>query len=134
MQRVHVVGRLGSDPEGRVTNSGDAVVNFSLADTERWKDKNSGETKSKTEWFRCKCFGRQAEIIKDYVKKGEYLAVSGKMRTSEWEKDGQKRQAVELVIDNFELISARMDGNSSQSQQATPKSEQATDFDEDIPF
>ena len=136
MQRIHVVGRLGSDPELRQTNGGDAVVNFSLADTERWKDKKSGETKSKTEWFRCKCFGRQAEILAEYVHKGEHLAVSGKMRTSEWEKEGVKRQTVELVIDGFELISVRMDGN-AKPQDSGNRREQSgkqDEFEDDIPF
>ena len=132
MQRIHVVGRVGQDPEMRHTGKGDAVVNFSLADTERWKDKD-GNQQNKTEWFRCKCFGKQAEIINMYVKKGEQLAVSGKMRTSEWEKDGERRKTVELVIDGFELISSRDGGQPSQPP-SKPQSASTPEFDEDVPF
>ena len=138
MHKIHIVGRLGNDPELRHTKGGDAVVNFSMADTERWKDKQSGETNSRTEWFRCKCFGRQAEIIAQYVKKGENLAITGKLRTSEWEKEGVKQYTTEIIVDGFELISVRLDGNqsSSQPQSSGFDSSGGGSFDDssDIPF
>ena len=131
MHRINIVGRLGNDPELRTTGGGDPVVNFSLADTERWKNKSTGETDSRTEWFRCACFGRQAEIIAQYCKKGQNLAVEGKLRTSTYEKDGQTQYKTEVIVSNFELIAPREDATMPPSK---PQSESAPDLAEDIPF
>jgi len=135
MQKVIVFGNVGQDPELRRTNDQTAVVNFSLADTERWKDKQ-GEQQSRTEWFRCKCFGPQAELIAKYVKKGNQLMVIGKMRTSEWEKDGEKRYSTDLAVDNFEFVGSRNDSsNEGYKPPSKPQSESVPAYDEeDIPF
>ena len=93
LNEVRLIGRVGKDPEVRFAQSGTAFANFSLATSEKWTDKNTGEKKELTEWSRCSAFGKLAEIIGEYVKKGSLIYVGGRLRTEEWEdKDGIKRQ------------------------------------------
>lgn len=101
MNRVTIKGFLGRDPETRYMPSGDAVTNFSVATSEKWKDKASGEQKERTEWHRCSSFGRTAEVIAEYFKKGSQILLEGSLHTREYEKDGIKRYSTEIRVDRF---------------------------------
>lgn len=112
VNRVILVGHLGRDPESRFLPSGTAVVNFSVATTETWKD-DAGEKKERTEWSRCSAFGKTAEVITQYCKKGSLLYVEGKLNTRKYEKDGQDHYATEIRVDRVQFLSPRGDGKSA---------------------
>jgi single-strand DNA-binding protein len=123
------VGHLGRDPELKYLASGDAVVNFSLAVTEKWKDKKSGEKKESTLWLDIVAFKHTAEFAGQYLAKGQAVLVSGKLRQREWEtEDGQKRSKVELVTHNIVTL----------GKKAEKKEEKFPDDDKplgnDVPF
>lgn len=124
LNEVRLIGRVGKDPEVRFAQSGTAFANFSLATSEKWTDKNTGEKKELTEWSRCSAFGKLAEIIGEYVKKGSLIYVGGRLRTEEWEdKDGIKRSTTKIIVDQMRLLSARTDdqGERQQSSQGRPQ-------------
>jgi single-strand DNA-binding protein len=99
---VQLIGNLGSDPEIRAMPSGKEVANLSVATSERWKDKASGERKERTEWHRVSVFAPGlVKNIKDLYKKGQRVAVVGKLRTRSWEKDGQTHYSTEIVVEGF---------------------------------
>lgn len=99
---VTLVGRVGQDPEYRKFLNGGEVIEFSMATSETWKDKNSGERKEKTQWHRVKVFNENAiKVVRDYVSKGSMVGVEGALEYSEWEKDGQKHKSAEVVIKPF---------------------------------
>jgi len=98
------VGNLGADPEQRSTGSGTAVTTIRLAVSESWKDKQTGEAQERTEWIRCKAFGRLAEIIGEYARKGRQVYVEGKIRTEKYEKDGVDHFSTDIIIDEFQLL------------------------------
>jgi single-strand DNA-binding protein len=141
LNRVVIVGRLGRDPESRFTNSGDAVTNFSVATTERWKNKD-GEQQEKTEWHRVTMFGKVAEIAAQYLKKGSECLVEGKLQTRKYEKDGQDHYATEIVGHTLQLGAKAhgADGEDPSPQQrarAEPpkgRGKNVDDLEEDIPF
>ena len=110
------IGYMGADPALTYLPDGRGVVNFSIACGERWKDK-AGEVQERTEWIRCVGFGRRAEVISEYFSKGSQIYIEGKMRTREYEKDGVKHWATEIVIDNFEFCGQRSCGNDAKAQQ-----------------
>ena len=99
-----IIGNVGQDPETKFLPSGEAVTNFSIATSESWKDKNSGERKDRTEWHKVVAFGRLAEIISEYAKRGSKLYISGSLRTRQWEKDGQKHYTTEIVAKEMQLL------------------------------
>ncbi len=115
LNKVMLIGHLGRDPEIRYTQQGLAVVNFSLATTEQWTDKNSGERQEKTEWHRIVVFGKQAEICEKYLAKGRQVYIEGRLQTSTYEKDGQTHYATDIVASNFQFLGGRGDapGNTS---------------------
>ena len=104
---VVVVGTAGKDAETKYTGSGSAVTNFTLAVNEYWADKSTGERKERTEWVRCVAFGKLAEIIGQYLKKGGKVYAQGKMVTRSWDKDGQKHYTTEIVADTVQFIGGR---------------------------
>ena len=107
VNRVILIGNLGKDPETRYLPSGDAVANFSIATTEKFKDK-SGTQQEHTEWHRISFFGRQAEIAGEYLKKGSPVYVEGRIRTRKWQdKEGQDRYTTEIVGDRMQLLGSR---------------------------
>lgn len=116
LNKAQVIGRVGGDPEIKYLPSGDAVANFSVATTEKWKDKNSGEQQERTEWHRVNAFGKLAEIIGEYVTKGMLIYVEGRLTTREWEKDGQKHYSTEIKCDNMKMLS-RPDGDENATRQ-----------------
>lgn len=121
---VHLVGRLGRDPEMRTTASGMAIASLSVA-TDRWK-KDEGKV---TDWHRVKAFGRQAESISRYLSKGSEVAVVGRLETSSYDKDGERRYVTEVIADRVAFIGGRSD---RAPQQPAPSG--GYDDSDDIPF
>jgi single-strand DNA-binding protein len=140
VNKVILIGNVGRDPEIRYTSGGDAIANLSVATTERWKDKASGEMQEKTEWHRLSVFGRKAEVIGEYVKKGSSLYVEGRLQTRKWtDKDGNDKYTTEIVVDNFQFIGkapAQDDAPAApaRGQRSSPAQRSVADMDDDIPF
>jgi single-strand DNA-binding protein len=108
VNKVILVGNLGADPETRYLPSGDAVANIRLATTDRYKDKASGEFKELTEWHRVAFFGRLAEIVNEYLKKGSSVYIEGRIRTRKWtDQQGQERYSTEIVADQMQMLGGR---------------------------
>src|SRR6185369_878778 len=107
VNKVILVGNLGRDPETRYMPDGGAVTNVSIATTESWKDKGSGEKQEKTEWHRVAFFGKLAEIAGEYLKKGSQIYVEGRLQTREWEKDGVKRYTTEIIANSMQMLGSR---------------------------
>jgi single-strand DNA-binding protein len=108
VNKVILVGNLGADPEVRYLPSGDAIANIRLATTDRYKDKASGEMKEATEWHRVAFFGRLAEIVNEYLKKGSAVYIEGRLRTRKWQgQDGQDRYSTEIVADQMQMLGGR---------------------------
>ncbi len=116
VNKVILIGYLGKDPEVRYFPSGDAVANFSLATSEAWKDRNTGEMQERTEWHRVAIFGKLAEVAKQYLRKGSKVYIEGKLRTRKWQgQDGQDRYTTEVVVDlggTMQLLDSRSSGSS----------------------
>ena len=129
INKVILVGNLGQDPEIRYTPDGRPIANFSIATSETWNDKNTGERREKTEWHRVVVFGKLAEICGEYLSKGRQVYIEGKLQTRKWQtKDGQDRWTTEVVVDmrgTMQMLGPRdggggapRGGRSSQGQQA----------------
>ena len=116
VNKVIIIGNLGRDPEVRTMQSGDKVANFSVATSERWKDRNSGEMQERTEWHRVVIFGRTAEIAEQYLRKGSKVYIEGQLQTRKWEDNqtGQERYTTEIVIRPYRgemtMLDSRRDG------------------------
>jgi single-strand DNA-binding protein len=110
INKVILVGNVGKDPETRYSAGGMAVTTISVATSEAWKDKQTGEQKEKTEWHRVKFFGRLAEIAGEYLKKGSQVYVEGSLRTEEYEKDGVKRYSTDIVAAEMQMLGGRPGG------------------------
>lgn len=158
LNKVTLIGNVGQDPEIRSTQDGKELASFSLATTESWKDKNSGEKKDKTEWHRIVVFGPLAGIVKNYVKKGSKLYIEGQLKTREWtDKEGVKRFTTEIILQgytsNLQMLDSRNTGGNSggssqnysnqsgndYNQQSSgsndnPPSNFSEELDDDIPF
>ena len=140
VNKVIVVGRLGSDPDTRYMPSGSAVTNVSVATSESWKDKETGEKQEKTEWHRVVFFNRLAEIASEYLKKGSQIYVEGRLQTRKWEdKEGNEKWTTEIVANQMQMLGERMSSGPSSNDRApaqnTNKNDFANDdFDDDIPF
>jgi len=134
VNKVILVGSVGKDPESKVMPNGNAVVNFSLATSESWKDK-SGQQQESVEWSRCVCFGKLAEIIAQYVKKGSKLYLEGSLKTRSWEKDGVKQYATEIVISEMQMLDGKPAESSQPIQNRAVQSAPFYDFeDSSLPF
>ena len=108
VNKVILIGNLGRDPETRYTADGAAVTNITIATSDRWKDKATGEMKEATEWHKVAFFGRLAEIAGEYLKKGRPVYVEGKLRTRKWQdKEGQDRYTTEVIGDNMQMLGSR---------------------------
>jgi len=120
INKAILIGRLGSDPEIRYTPSGVAVANFSVATSEEWKDKDTGEKKERTEWHRIVAWRRLGEICGEYLSKGKQVYVEGRIQTSSWEdKDGNKRYKTEIVANDVQFLGSRDMSDSARSQGGT---------------
>lgn len=155
INKVILVGNVGQDPETRYMPNGGAVTNLSLATSETWKDKNTGEQQERTEWHRVVFYQRLAEIVAEYVKKGSKLYVEGRLQTRSWEQDGVKRYSTEIIANDMQMLDSRSGGgdgggswqgggqnqaprnsggNNSRGQSAPPPPGMDESFDDDIPF
>ena len=126
VNKVIIVGNCGQDPETRFMPSGGAVTNLSIATSESWKDKNTGEQQERTEWHRVVFFNRLAEIAGEYVKKGSKLYIEGSLRTRKWQgQDGQDRYTTEIVASEMQMLDSRggqqAGGMGDYSQQSAPQ-------------
>jgi len=115
VNKAILIGRLGSDPEVRYTQSGQAVANFNIATSENWTDK-SGQRQEKTEWHRIVAWGRTAELCNQYLKKGRQVFIEGKLQTREWtDQSGQTRRTTEIKADNVTFLGGRDDNQQASS-------------------
>ena len=124
VNKVILVGTCGQDPEVRYLPNGNAVTNLSLATSEQWTDKQTGQKVEKTEWHRVSMFGKVAEIAGEYLRKGSQVYIEGKLQTREWEKDGIKRYTTEIVVDmqgTMQLLGGRPQGDQQGQQQQRPE-------------
>src|SRR5712671_6766718 len=111
VNKVILVGNLGKDPETRYMPSGSAVTNLTLATSESWKDKQTGDPQERTEWHKIAMFGRLAEIAAEYLRKGSQVYIEGKLRTRKWQdKEGKDRYTTEIVADNMQMLGGRAGG------------------------
>ena len=148
VNKVILVGNLGKDPEVRYSPGGQAVANVTIATSESWKDKNTGEKQERTEWHRIVFFGRLAEIAGEYLKKGSQIYIEGRLQTRKWQdKEGKDRYTTEIVANDMQMLGSRSGaGMPSETASQEPPTESATagapraksaagaDFDDDIPF
>lgn len=150
VNKVILLGNLGNDPDVRYTASGAAVANISLATAENWRDKETGEKQERTEWHRVVFFGRLAEIVGEYLRKGSQVYVEGRIQTRKWQdKEGNDRYTTEIVANEMQMLGGGRGGggaNSSYDQRPPSYEESDTaaaapagknssdDFDDDIPF
>lgn len=155
LNRCEFIGNLGQDPEVKYGNSGDAIATLSIACSESWKDKNTGQKQEKTEWIRVVAFGKLAEIMGEYLHKGSKVYVAGKMVTRKWQdNDGKDKYTTEVVAREMVMLDSAQGNqggqgggqqnrgapqqNRGQQQQRAPANQQqqgqVDDFDDDIPF
>lgn len=140
INKVIIVGNLGADPDSRAMPSGNAVTNISVATSESWNDRETGEKQEKTEWHRVVFFNRLAEIAAQYLKKGSQVYVEGKLQTRKWEdKEGNERWTTEVVANQMQMLGDRMskdmsNDNASSSQSSSDNDFSTDEFDDDIPF
>lgn len=125
LNKVQLIGRLGKDPECRVFDSGDMVANFSVATSERWKDK-SGQKQERTEWHNISVFGKLAEVCEKYLKKGSQVYIEGRLQTRKWQdQNGNDRYTTEVVINGFNGSMQMLGSKSEQSQPASNQQPQS---------
>jgi single-strand DNA-binding protein len=140
INKVILIGNLGKDPETRYMPSGGAVTNVTLATSETWKDKNSGEQQERTEWHRVVFFNRLGEIAGEYLKKGSKIYVEGSLRTRKWQgQDGQDRYTTEIVASEMQMLDSKggpVNAGNDRKPQGAPAEAPAADndFEDDIPF
>lgn len=146
VNKAIIIGNIGKDPEMRYTASGDAVCNITVATSETWKDKSTGEKKEATEWHRVSFFGRLAEIAGEYLTKGSAVYVEGSIHTRKWtDKDGQERYTTEIRGNEMKMLGGRPDPGKRQEERSPPADNRAPaqnkpaprafdDLGDDIPF
>ena len=152
VNKVILVGNLGRDPETRYTQGGSAVTQFSIATSDSWRDKASGEQQDRTEWHNIVCFARLAEIAGEYLRKGSKVYIEGSLRTSNWEQDGQKKYRTEIMARELQMLDSRsqtggQEGSFQNNSYDKPADDQFSsgppsnastiadeDFEDDIPF
>ena len=130
INKVILVGNLGNDPETRFMPNGNAVTNVSVATSESWKDKQSGQQQERTEWHRVVFFNRLAEIAGEYLKKGSKIYVEGALRTRQWDKEGQKHYSTEIIGSEMQMLDGRNEGGMggggyNQSNQSNQNNQQS---------
>lgn len=146
INKAIIIGNLGKDPEVLYTQNGGAIANLTIATSESWRDKQSGEQKEKTEWHRVVLFGKLAEVAGEYLRKGSQVYIEGKLTTRKWEDQaGVERYTTEIHVNIggvMQMIGNKPEASQSGNQQSPPKqqnkpqqsNEPPMDFDEDIPF
>jgi single-strand DNA-binding protein len=144
VNKVILIGNVGNDPEMRYTANGGAVCNLSVATTDSWRDKQSGESQERTEWHRVVMFGKLGEIAGEYLRKGSKVYIEGRLQTRKWQdKSGQDRYTTEIVANDMQMLDSKGGGSASfdsapaskpAAQQQPAAAPPADDFDDDIPF
>ncbi len=139
VNKVIIVGHCGRDPEMRAFPSGDQVANLTIATSEKWKDKQTGDMKESTEWHRVIFGGRLAEIAGQYLRKGSLVYVEGSLKTRKWtDKDGKDNYATEIRASSLQMLGPRPDGGSAPAKEAplaaSPKASGFDDDDTEVPF
>ncbi len=141
VNKVILVGNLGQKPEIRYTKDSKPIASFSIATSESWKDKTTGDMVEKTEWHNVTFFGRIAEVAEQYLDKGSKVFVEGKLQTDKWEdENGNKRSATKIIGNNMQMMDSRGSNNSSSfdespsAQNEAPASQEGSFSEEDIPF
>jgi len=140
INKAILIGNLGKDPEVKYTQGGTAIANFSVATTEKWKDKSSGEWKEKTEWHRCDAWGRLGEICGEYLTKGSRVYIEGRIQTDEWQdKDGNKRYTTKIVANEMKMLDRKGEQAPEQDiyggkDKGPAPTDQQEERDDDIPF
>jgi len=149
INKVILIGNLGRDPETRYSQAGNAVTKFSVATSDSWRDRQTGEQQDRTEWHNIVCFSRLAEIASEYLHKGSKVYIEGSLSTSSWEQDGQKRYRTEVIARDFQMLDRRdVNGGApsgweerrspppatNQPAANAPTISDDDDFDDDIPF
>ena len=144
VNKVILIGNLGKDPEVRYTPNGLAVANITIATSEVWKDKTSGENQERTEWHRVALYSRLAEITGEYLRKGSKVFIEGRLQTRKWQDKttGQDRYTTEIIADTLEMLGKAGGGTQSdapmtstaKSSETSAPAEPSDNFDDDIPF
>ena len=136
INKVILIGNLGADPETRHTQSGAAITTISIATSESWKDKQTGEKQERTEWHRVKFFGRLAEIAGEYLKKGRQVYVEGSLRTDKYtDKDGIERYTTGIIANEMQMLGTVDAGSKGRTERTEqPRTTGGTLDDDDIPF
>lgn len=144
LNKALIIGNIGQDPETRYMPNGDAVTNISVATTESWKDKATGEKKEQVEWHRCTFYRKLAEIAGQYLKKGSQVYIEGRLQTRKWtDKDGIERYTTEIIADTMKMLGSKQGGHAHQNDDDRPAPRQQSagraapnfsDMDDDIPF
>ena len=142
VNKAIIVGKLGRDPEMRNLPSGDSIATLSVATSERWKDKQTGENREETEWHRVVFFGKQSEICGKYLTKGSEVYVEGSIKTRKWtDQSGQERYSTEIRGDRMQMCGPRPDGSGQGGGSSQPRQQQQrqnpapqNEVDDDIPF
>ena len=136
INKVILVGRLGKDPETKFTPNGVAVTSFTIATSEEWKNKDTGEKNSKTEWHRIVTWNRLAEICGEYLSKGSQIYIEGRLQTREWEdRDGNKKYTTEIIAQSMQMLdSPKKEGNTASGGNNFPAEEPPSIPEDSIPF
>jgi len=142
INKVILIGRLGQDPEVRYMPNGNAVANVTIATSESWKDKNTGEKQERTEWHKVTAFRKLAEIMGEYLKKGSQVYIEGRLQTDKYDKDGQTHYATKIIADKMQMLDSKIQQSQQEAKpqiNGSMQSEQSSgiagnDFDDDIPF
>ena len=139
VNKVILIGNLGKDPEMKFMQNGKAVANFSIATSESWKDKSSGEKKEKTEWHNIVTFEKLAEICGQYLKKGSTVYIEGKLQTRKWQdKSGVDRYTTEILANEMKMLGGKKDNSVEKSEEpaaySAPSVSGGANFEDEIPF
>lgn len=139
INKVILIGNVGKDPETRYMQNGKAVCNFSVATSEGWTDRNTGDKQERTEWHNVVLYDKLAEIANEYLKKGSQVYIEGSLRTRKWQdKEGKDRYTTEIVGQTMQMLGGRREGDNNSQRRREPANQnrppEAADFDDDIPF
>lgn len=144
VNKVILIGNLGADPDIRYLGSGDPVANISVATSESWRDKQTGQQQDRTEWHRIVVYGKMADVVSKYMKKGTKVYIEGSLRTRKWQdKTGQERYTTEIICNDLQLIDSRGSSSEQSYEQAPRRNSHSshsssllenTDIDEELPF
>ena len=138
LNQCQFIGNLGRDPDIRYSGDGKAIASLAIACSEKWKDKNTGEQVENTEWVNVSAFGRLAEVMGEYLKKGSKVYVSGKMKTDKVEKDGQTKYYTKIIAREMIMLDSKAQSGGVAQQQAVDTehgdTSKVNDFDDSIPF